>query len=97
MRRLLQGVAVLAPANVREVPAGMAIVRGTAFKVDGGPGRCWSYVLAWDDQVGLSRLGLDDSVRVVAHCDQPPVALLHGSGICAGHLAERTEGGRSMN
>jgi hypothetical protein len=65
----------------------MAIVRGNAFKVNGGPERCWTYLLAWDDQIGLSRLGQDDSVKVVARCDQPPIAVLNGSGICADHLA----------
>jgi hypothetical protein len=75
----------------------MAVVRGTTFKTNGGPDRCWSYVLAWDDQVGPSRLGLDSSVRVVARCNKPPMAVLYGSGICAEHLAERTERGWSMN
>jgi hypothetical protein len=58
----------------------MAIVRGLAFKINAGVGRCWIYELAWDEQAGLT-----DTGRVLAWCDQPPVTTLHGSGICAEH------------
>lgn len=70
----------------------MAVVRGTAFKLQAGPERCWTYELAWDDD-----LGLDASGRVLAWCDQPPVGVAYGSGICAVHRRLFCQGGWSMS
>jgi hypothetical protein len=64
----------------------MAIVRGHGFKVNAGPGRCWSYELAWDDSLGLDRLLPSEAFRVLGECDQPPVMTWLGSGICNEHL-----------
>jgi hypothetical protein len=62
----------------------MAIVRGTAFFVNKGPDRCWTFVMAWDNGTPLTHI--DDSIRVVSVCERAPVAMLRGSGICAAHL-----------
>jgi hypothetical protein len=70
----------------------MAVMRGTAFKFNASPGRCWTYELAWDDDQGL-----DDSGRVLAWCDQPPVGVLYGFGICAVHRPLFCKGRWSMN
>lgn len=71
----------------------MAVVRGTALKLQAGMGRCWVYELAWDE-----RSRIEDG-RVLDWCDQPPVACVHGSEVCASHavMSGPTEGGWSNN
>jgi hypothetical protein len=58
----------------------MAIARGLALKVDAGTGRCWVQELAWEEDGQLV-----ETSRVVAWCDQPPVIVAHGSGVCVDH------------
>jgi hypothetical protein len=65
----------------------MAIVRGVGSKVNAGPGRCWSYELAWDESLGLDRLLPTEAFRVLGWCNRPPSSTWLGSGICAEHLA----------
>ncbi len=71
----------------------MATARGTALKMQASMGRCWVLELAWDEH------GRIEDGRVLAWCDQPPVASVHGSGVCAEHRAlfGPTEGGWSNN
>jgi hypothetical protein len=72
----------------------MAVVRGLALKLNAGMGRCYVYQLAWDEDGGLTETG-----RVIAWCDQAPVTVALGSGVCVDHapLFGPTEGGWSNN
>jgi hypothetical protein len=69
----------------------MAIVRGLAFKVHAGPERCGSYQAAWDASLGLDRLLPMAAVGVLDQCDQPPITIWLGSGICGDHLMVQLE------
>jgi hypothetical protein len=59
----------------------MAVVRGLALKVNAGKERCWVQELAWEENGKLT----DETSRVVGWCDQPPVIIVAGSGVCVDH------------
>jgi hypothetical protein len=64
----------------------VAIVPGLAFRVNAGPERCGGYQAAWDASLGLDRLLPMAAVRVLDQCEQPPITIWLGSGICGDHL-----------
>jgi len=72
----------------------MAVVRGIGLRLQAGSGRCQVYELCWDEAGRI-----EDTGRPVGGCDQPPVMVVLGSGVCAVHavLFGPSEGGWSNN